>query len=205
MGSVPARSHPWSQYLCLSLLKEPLGVAVNEFAQRGIGLDHAGVDAEVAALEQAVAVKRAQDELERRLEDLRAEPAAADRKAGVVRRFLFKPVAEEGAKRERVGAVAGDRTLARKVLEEPDHEHLEIDGGVDSRRAALGSVCLGWAADLTDAGGEADAFQSGVEFAVEGAGGGLAQKPCLDPELRLGLVAGVAALEHGRRGAKQAR
>ena len=88
-------------------------VEKKRFAQRGIGLDHAGVDAEVAAFEQAVAVKRAQDELERRLEDLRAEPAADDRKAGVVGRFLFKSVAEEGTQRERVGTAAGDRTLAR--------------------------------------------------------------------------------------------
>lgn len=86
---------------------------MNQFAQRGIGLDHAGVDAEVSAFEQAVAVKRAQDELERRLEDFRAEPAADDLKAGVVGRFLFKSVAEERSESESAQRLAIELSLGR--------------------------------------------------------------------------------------------
>jgi hypothetical protein len=45
----------------------------------------------------------------------------------------------------------------------------------------------------------------GRVLTVEGAGSGLGQTPCLNPELRLGLVPGVAALEHAQGEAWQVR
>ena len=56
-----------------------LGVAVDEFAQRGVGLDDAGVDAKVAAFEQAVAAQAPEDEIEGVLIDFLAEAVADDR------------------------------------------------------------------------------------------------------------------------------
>lgn len=132
------------------------GVAVDQFAQRGIGLDHAGIDAQMAALEQAVFEQAAQHQLQRRLVGLGAEPPADHAQTRTIRGGFLQPVAE--AQRERVGSAAGDSALPRKVFEEADHEHLEIGGRADARATAARGIGEGGQADIADAGGESDGF-----------------------------------------------
>ena len=68
----------------------------------------------------------------------------------MVRRFLLQPVTKEGAQqeRERGGAAAGDGAIAGQVFEEADHQHLEIDGGINAVAAALRGVGIGGAAEV---------------------------------------------------------
>ena len=96
-------------------------------------------------------------------------PGANDAQAGFVGRGLHQLVAEEGTQRGRVGAAAGDGTLAAEVSEGGDHEHLEIDRGIDVGAPAARGVRIGQTAEFADACGEADGFQRFVELAVEGA------------------------------------
>src|SRR5690606_5727489 len=89
---------------------------------------------------------------EGRLVDLAREALADHGEARVVRRALAYRVVQERPDGERVGTAGGNGTLAREVLEEADHEHLEVDLRVDARLAALGRVHvvegLGEASDL---------------------------------------------------------
>ena len=83
----------------------------------------------MAAFDQSVFVQSTQNELEYRLVNIVTEAGTDDREAGVIRRVLFLLVAEEGAQRERIGLATGDGALAERGFKEPDHEHLEVDGG----------------------------------------------------------------------------
>ena len=121
----------------------------------------------------------------------------------MVRGVLVELIAEEGAQRKRVGAAAGNGALAGEVFEKADNEHLEVDGGVDAGAAAARRIGIGGAADFANALGKSDARERLIELAVEGAGGGLGEAFGFHPELRLGVLGGVAALEHARRGDKQ--
>jgi len=112
-------------------------------------------------------------------------PGANDAQAGFVGRGLHQLVAEEGTQRGRVGAAAGDGTLAAEVSEGGDHEHLEIDRGIDVGAPAARGVRIGQTAEFADACGEADGFQRFVELAVEGAGRCLRQAAGHDPEFLL--------------------
>ncbi len=89
-----------------------LGIAVNQRTQRGVGLDDAGVDAEVAALEQPVLAGVLEDDFRCGLIDGRAEAAADDAETGVVGLCLFEAVTEESAQRKLVGTAAGDGAFA---------------------------------------------------------------------------------------------
>lgn len=114
-----------------------LGVAVDEFAQGGVGFDDAGTDAGVTGLEQAVAAQASEDKLGVGLVDFLGDPTADDQGAGVVGSVMIELIAQEGAQREIGGAAAGDGAFAGKVCEEADHKHLEIDGGIDAGASAV--------------------------------------------------------------------
>ena len=116
-----------------------LGVAMLQRAQARVGLDDTAVDAQLAPAQKPVLAQRPQQHAVDRLELFERKPLADDREAAVIRRRLLQPVAEESARTQAVVAPRGDRPLAGQVLEEADHEHLEIHHRIDARPSAARS------------------------------------------------------------------
>jgi hypothetical protein len=115
--------------------------------------------------------------------------------ARVVRSGLREAVAQEATDREAVGAATGDGALAADVLEEPHHEHLQIDDRIDAGTPASGRIGVGWLADAPHLGREVHLLQRALDPLVEGIRCGCREFRGRDPHLLLALLL-LALLKH---------
>ena len=143
------------------------GLAVDQPLERGVGLDHRGVNAHIAALDQAVLLQGAKDQNKNLVINLHAQAGADDRQGGMVRGVAGQVIAQEGPDGNGILAALGNAPLAGNILEETNHEHLEIHHRVNARTTAS-VVVVSSLAEPPDFRGERKRLERLVKLDVKG-------------------------------------
>src|SRR3954451_1600548 len=89
--------------------------------------------------------QRLQSQIEYLLIDLQAQPLANHRETGMIRSFLIQLVVEKGADRHRIGAARCNGAFARQVFEKSNHDHLQVNDGIDPWTSCAGLLIGGGA------------------------------------------------------------
>ena len=161
-----------------------LSVAMHQSAQRSIGFNDRRIDAQILATQQTMFAQGLQSQREDLLINLQAQTLANDREAGVIRRRLLQRIVQKGANGHRVGAARGDRSFAGKVLEKPNHDHLQIDHRINPRAARL-VLFISRRTDGPDPIRETERLQGLIEPRIKGCFRRLRKLMSRHPELAL--------------------